>query len=170
MKTVLIPTDYHTESLEYIPQLLAKFQPEEVEVIMLHMMSITDCERELMMLSRRSAEYRHIPDEFYETCNKLKSDYEGQLKNIRLEFFYGNTSAVFLNFVEANNIDAVLHTPGYAYKKLNKASINPDDMLKRCAGKITKINALQLGHVQVQPRVQPATETVSQPMLAEQYV
>lgn len=148
MKTVLIPTDYRTESLQYIPQLLAKFYPEEVEVIMVHMMNITDCERELLMLSRRSAEYRHISDEFYEICFNLKDQFKSQLKNIRLEFFYGNTSAVFLNFMEANNIDAVLQIPGYEYKKLNKASINPDEMLNRCAKKITRINALHLDLIQ----------------------
>jgi len=171
MKIVLIPTDYRTESLQYIQQLLAKFYPEEVEVIMVHMMSITDCERELLMLSRRSAEYRHISDEFYETCINLKNEYEDQLKNIRMEFFYGNTSAVFLNFTEANNVDFVLQMPGYEYRKLNKASINPEDIINRCGTKISVINALQLEKIQTTP-LQSATEVNNEQetTLAEQYV
>ncbi len=169
MKTVLIPTDYRTESLKYIPQLLAKFHPEEVEVVMVHLMSITDCERELMMLTRRSAEYRHIPDEFYQMCLDLRNEYKDQLKNIRLEFFYGNTSAVFLNFLEANNIDAVLQIPDYQYKKLNKASVDPDSMLKRCAGKITRINALQLERNQSMLEEQPHAKSVRAQDLTEQY-
>ncbi len=169
MKTILIPTDYRTESLEYIPQLLAKFHPEEVEVVMVHLMSITDCERELMLLTRRSAEYRHIPDEFYQTCYNLRNKHVSQLKNIRLEFFYGNTSAVFLNFLEANNIDVVLQIPDYQYKKLNKASISPEDMLKRCAGKITRINALQLEKHQATLEEQPDTENFQERNLTEQY-
>ncbi len=170
MKTVLIPTDYRTESLQYIPQLLAKFNAEEVEIIMVHMMSITDCERELLMLSRRSAEYRHIPDEFYEICISLRNEYKGRLKNIRLEFFYGNTSAVFLNFLEANNIDFVLQMPGYEYKKLNKASINPEDMISRGGRKISRINALHLENIQPQLPPVDDTEKEQEQNLAEQYV
>ncbi|PJJ84506.1 hypothetical protein [Mucilaginibacter auburnensis] len=169
MKTVLIPTDYRIQSLEYIPHLLDKFHPEAVEVVMVHMMSITDCERELMMLSRRSAEYRHIPEEFYQTCLDLRNEHDGQLKNIRLEFFYGNTSVVFLNFLEANNIDAVLQIPGYHYKKLNKASVDPDSMIKRCAGKITRINALQLEKPQAASQQHTQTEDVQEQNLTEQY-
>ena len=170
MKTVLIPTDYRTESLEYIPQLLSKFYPEEVEVIMVHMMSVTDCVRELLMLSRRSAEYKHISDDFYKTCIKLKNDHKDQLKNIRLEFFYGNTTASFRNFIELNDIDAVLPLTGYDYKMLNKASINPIEMIDRCGNKLTKLNSLELDKKQFKAKLEVFKETEQEPILTEEYV
>ena len=170
MKTVLIPTDYRTASLEYIPQLLSNFSAEEVEVVMVHMMSVTDCERELMMLSRRSAEYKHIPDEFYRVCIDLRKKYEGQLKNIRLEFFYGNTTAVFRNFIDANNIDAVLQLNGYEYRKLNKASINPVEMINRCGKKLNKINSAQLNKKPVEVKMEVIRMTEQEPVLTEEYV
>lgn len=170
MKTVLIPTDYRTESLEYIPQLLSKFYPEEVDIVLVHMMSVTDCVRELLMLSRRSAEYKHISDDFYQACINLKNQNEGQLKNIRMEFFYGNTTAAFKNFIDANNIDAVLQISGYEYTQLNKASINPAEMIDRCGKKVVKISTLELNKKPVEIKLEVITETEQEPVLAEQYV
>jgi len=170
MKTVLIPTDYRIESLQYIPHLLSKFYPEEVDVIMVHMMSVTDCERELMMLSRRSAEYKHISDDFYKACFALRKQYEGQLKNIRLEFFYGNTTTSFKNFMELNDIDVVLPLTDYDYKILTKASINPMDMIDRCGKKVSKINTLELNKRQFQTKLEIVRDTEQEPVLDEQYV
>lgn len=170
MKTVLIPTDYRTESLQYIPQLISKFYPEEVDVVMVHMMSVTDCVRELLMLSRRSAEYKFIADDFYKSCITLKNEHQGQLINIRLEFFYGNTTVSFINFIELHNIDAVLQPSGYDFKMLNKASINPTEMIDRCGKKIVKINTIDLEKKPVATKPVIARETEQEPMLAEEYV
>jgi len=170
MKTVLIPTDYRTESLQYIPQLLSKYYPEEVEVVMVHMMSVTDCVRELLMLSRRSAEYKHISDDFYKTCIQLKNENQDQLKNIRLEFFYGNTAASFINFMELHDIDAVLPLSGYEYKMLNKASINPIEMIDRCGKKVVKISTLELDKKPFAARLEVVRDTEQEPVLDEQYV
>lgn len=170
MKTVLIPTDYRTESLQYIPQLLSKFYPEEVEIVMVHMMGVTDCVRELLMLSRRSAEYKHISDDFYKACITLKNEHQGQLNNIRLEFFYGNTTAAFRNFIELHDVDVVLQLNGYVYKMLNQASIDPAGMLNRCGKKVAKINTTELEKRQFETKLQVVKETEQEPMLAEEYV
>jgi hypothetical protein len=139
MKTILIPTDFNTKSLEAIPALVDKYYPEQVDVLLVHMMSVTDCVRELLMLSRRSAEYRHIPQEFYATCTELKNTYS-QLANIRIEFFYGNTVAVFKNYLENNEVDAILQDDAYEYKMLNKTSIHPSVLTSRCADLLIKVD------------------------------
>lgn len=169
MKTVLIPTDYRTESLQYIPQLLSKLYPEKVDIVMVHMMSVTDCVRELLMLTRRSAEYKHISDEFYNGCIALKNEHQSQLHNIRLEFFYGNTASAFKNFMELHDIDMVLELSGYAYKMLNQASIDPAEMTDRCDKKIIKINAgdFDKNHV---AKLEVVRGTEQAKTLAEQYV
>ncbi|MGY3211383.1 hypothetical protein [Mucilaginibacter sp. HD30] len=170
MKTVLIPTDYRTESLQYIPKLLSKFYPEKVDVVMVHMMSVTDCVRELLMLSRRSEEYKHISDDFYKACISLKNEHQHQLNNIRLEFFYGNTTVAFKNFMELHNIDAVLPLKDYKYQMLNKSSINPDEMIGRCGKKIATINGIELEIKPVALKPEVIREREQEPMLADQYV
>ena len=170
MKTVLIPTDYRTESLQYIPQLLSKFYPEKVEVVMVHMMSVTDCVRELLLLTRRSAEYKHISDDFYKACIICKNEHQDQLSNIRLEFFYGNTTVAFKNFIELHNIDAVLQLSGYKYQMLNKSSINPVEMIGRCGKKIATIDSIDLEKKPIVLKQEVIRETEQETMLAEQYV
>lgn len=167
MKTILIPTDYRTASLACIPALLEKFHQEETEVIMVHMLSVTDCVRELLMLSRRSAEYKYIPEDFYATCIKLKVDHFHQLKGIRLEFFYGNTIAALKNFLEANNVDAVLMLNDYQYQRLSPLSIDPVKMIKRCGKAVQTIYSNQLPQ-----KAQPKLRVLPQagPQFTEQFV
>lgn len=132
MKTLLVPTDFDLVSLKVIPHLLAKYRNDKISIIFVHLMSITDCERELMMLSRRSAEYRHIPDTFYHTCSVLRNNDE-QIIDIRIEFFYGNTVSAFKNFLEANGINQVIMLSRYDYDMLESHSIQPGQLLKQSA-------------------------------------
>lgn len=167
MKTILIPTDYRVESLKHISGLLNKFETEEVEIIMVHMLSVTDCIRELLMLSRRSAEYKHIPEEFYAICMQLKNDHPHQLKNIRLEFFYGNTVAVLKNFMEANEVDAVLLINNYQYKKLEKTSNDPVELIRRCGKSVVTIQSDELEE-KARPELKVAYE--AEPELTEELI
>jgi hypothetical protein len=132
MKTILIPTDFKTESLNCIPELLKKVYPDELNIIMVHIMDITDSIQELLMLSRRSAEYRHVPEGFYKQCADLKSKYPERIGNIRVEFFYGSTVAVFNNLLDANDIDAVVKLNNYTYDELTQNSIDPSKLISRC--------------------------------------
>jgi len=125
MKTLLIPTDFNPESLNCIPDLVQRYFPEKVEVILVHMMKITDNIGELLMLSRRSSEYRYISEGFYKACAKLKQQHANNIGNIRIEFFYGSTVAVFKNFLEANAVDAIVMLEDYDYRMLNKNSTEP---------------------------------------------
>ena len=125
MKTLLIPTDFNLASLNCIPGLIQRYSPQKVEIILVHMMKVTDNIGELLMLSRRSSEYRHISEDFYKACYKLKQQYTGNINNIRIEFFYGSTVAVFKNFLEANEVDAIVMFENYDYQMLNKNSTPP---------------------------------------------
>jgi len=131
MKTLLIPTDFKLESLNSIPELVERFYPNKINIVLVHMMQITDCIQELLMLSRRSTEYRHISQEFYDACTSLKQEHEGVVSNIRIDFFYGSTVAVFKNFLEANDVDVIVLLNNYDYKLLNKNSLEPSLLVNR---------------------------------------
>jgi hypothetical protein len=125
LKTLLIPTDFNPASLNCIPGLLQRYAPEKTEIILVHMMKVTDNIGELLMLSRRSSEYRHISEDFYKACAKLKQQHAGTINNIRIEFFYGSTVAVFKNFLEDNEVDAIVMLEDYNYRMLNNNSTEP---------------------------------------------
>lgn len=165
MKTILIPTDFNTKSLETVPALVDKYYPEEINLLFVHMMGVTDCVRELLMLSRRSAEYRHIPQEFYTACAELRKEYS-QITNIQMEFFYGNTVAVFKNFLENNEVDAILQNESYEYKMLNKNSVHPSVLTGKCPDLLIKVEKLQPAPQPVLTIVEPAEAEAE---MAEQY-
>lgn len=140
MKTLLVPTDFKLQSLNCIPELIEDFYPAKLNIILVHMMQITDDIQELLMLSRRSAEYQHISQSFYNTCASLKRNYSESIHDISIEFFYGSTVVVFKNFLEANQVDAVVLLKNYQYKLLNKNSIEPALLVNRCGKQVVYID------------------------------
>lgn len=131
MKTLLIPTDFNLATLNCIPGLVQRYTPEKVDIILVHMMKVTDNMGELLMLSRRSSEYRHISEDFYKACSQLKQQYAGRIANIRIDFFYGSTVAVFKNFLEANGVNAIVMLEKYDYRMLNNNSTEPAQLANR---------------------------------------
>ncbi len=138
MKTLLIPTDFTQQSIQYIPALAQVFYPEKVNVVLVHMLKITDNMSELLMLSRRSVEYRQIPDNFYIRCRDIENKYSHVINNIAITFFYGSTVAVFNNFLEANEIDAIV-PPHDNYELLFKNSIAPQMLFDKCDTALIKL-------------------------------
>jgi hypothetical protein len=135
MKTLLIPTDFTQQSIQGIPALVHQYYPEKVNIVLVHMLKITDSLSELLMLSRRSVEYRHIPDNFYTRCSELQNKHSHLINHIAINFFYGSTIAVFSNYLEANEVDAIVR-PHDNYQLLFKNSIDPKTMISKCSIKI----------------------------------
>lgn len=131
MKTLLIPTDFKLESLNAVSRLVETQYPEKLNIVMVHLLGITDAMGELALLSRRSAEYRLISSDFYNTCIRLKQLHPDMIEKIDVTFFYGYTMAAFRNFLEAQNIDAIVDLVDYDYELLTEKSINPNNLIQR---------------------------------------
>jgi hypothetical protein len=140
MQTLLIPTDFNTKSVDCIPELTQRYYPEKVNILLVHMMKITDCAQELQILSRRSAEYQHISEEFYTTCTTLKHKYADRINDIRVDFFYGSTVASFKNFLEVNEVDSIIMLENYIYNQLNKDSIQPGILVSRSGVEVINVS------------------------------
>jgi hypothetical protein len=135
MKTLLIPTDFTYQSLQSIPTIAQQYYPQKVDIMLVHMLKITDSISELLMLSRRSAEIRQIPDNFYIRCRELEKDYSHLINRIHIDIFYGSTVAVFNNYLDAHNVDGIV-TPHDSYKLLFKNSIDPEKLINRCGTRV----------------------------------
>lgn len=135
MKTLLIPTDFTYQSLQSIPTIAQQYYPQKLDIVLVHMLKITDSISELLMLSRRSVEYRQIPDNFYVRCRELEKDYSHLINKISIDFFYGSTLAVFNNYLDAKEIDGIV-TPHDNYQLLFKNSIDPEILINRCGKRI----------------------------------
>lgn len=140
MKTLLIPTDFNLEAANCVPQLIHRFHPQKLNILMVHMVGVTDAMGELLMLSRRSAENRFISDEFYRTCHNLRKNYADSLHDIRIEFFYGNTMAAFKNYLDANCVDIIVNLENLDYELLTEKSLDPTSFINRCGVTVLSVD------------------------------
>jgi hypothetical protein len=124
MKTILIPTDFNTSSLNCVPSLCNQFKDQELAIIFVHVFKLSDDIGDLLMLSRRSKEYDYVKDDFYRIAEELKNEFH-QIKSIKIEFLYGSTLAIFRNFLEAHSVNCVLNAADCSCSKLNKSSLDP---------------------------------------------
>ena len=139
MKTILIPTDYQASAFNCIPSVVSQLQSEEIKLVFVHMFKLSDSVTDLMMLSRRSREYEKVSDEFYQRCNEAKARYP-QITNIKIEFLYGSTLSMFKDFLEDNEVDAVVETDAGSFNPIHKSSINPAVLVQKCGLPVISIN------------------------------
>lgn len=132
MKTILVPTDFSAQAFKCIPSLCKQLQGEKLSIVFIHLFKLSDSISDLLLLSRRSKEYEHVSNDFYKQCEEIKTVYPS-IKAIRIEFFYGSTLSRFKNFIEANEIDFILHPADCSISKLNKSSIDPSVLMDRCS-------------------------------------
>ncbi|NOW95780.1 hypothetical protein [Mucilaginibacter sp. SG564] len=135
MKTLFIPTDFTYQSLQSIPNIAQQYYPQKVDIRLVHMLKITDNMGELLMLSRRSAEYKHIPDNFYIRCREMEKDFSHLINRIHIDIFYGSTVAVFNNYLDAHEVDAIV-PPHDNYQLLFKNSIDPQVLIAKCGTRV----------------------------------
>jgi len=131
MKTILIPTDFNASALNCIPQLCASMKEPELTLVFVHLFRLSDSITDLLMLSRRSREFEYVGDDFHRKCLELKKQLP-EIKTLRIEFFYGTTLSMFRNFLEAQEVDGILHPELCSCQKLNQASIDPSSLVFKC--------------------------------------
>ena len=142
MQTILVPTDFKLSSLDCIPSLCEQTDGKDISLVFMHMFKLSDSIGDLLMLSRRSKEYEHVSDEFYQRCEALKAEFP-QIKSLKIDFFYGNTLIMFRNYLEAHCIDEVLDLNLCSTDSLNKSSLDPAMLIKKCGLSTLKINPMR---------------------------
>jgi hypothetical protein len=143
MKTlnIIIPSDFTLSSLNIIPVLIERYPKQKLNISLVHFLQLSDSISDLLLLSRRSREYQLISDEFYAGCTMLKNDYADQIENIIPDFFYGNTIAVFKNYLEEKETDLIAMPENHNYARLTSNSFDPTILMQRSGYKIVTLKA-----------------------------
>jgi hypothetical protein len=133
MKTtnILIPSDFTLSSLNIVPALAERFPEQKFNISFVHFLQLSDSISDLLLLSRRSREYKLISNEFYNECTILKSQFGDQIESITPDFFYGNTVAVFKNYLEAKDIELIALLQNHTYATLTTNSFDPTILMQR---------------------------------------
>jgi hypothetical protein len=131
MKNVLIPTDFSIRSLNLVKAAVQTNLDEPLNIVLVHFFKMSDNIQELMMLSKRMKDYDNISEAFKATCRELEDSYPQRINAIRIECFYGSTLAVFKNYLFGNGISLIIYDEHFRYKKVNKNSIDPLNIIKK---------------------------------------
>jgi ABC-type sulfate transport system substrate-binding protein len=142
MKTILIPTDFSLESIKLIDSLVQNQSSETFRIIFSHAFKLSDSITDMLMLSRRSRDYENVSDEFYQKLNYYKAKYPKHLESVRIEYFYGSTTAAFRNFIDALEVDCIAYAGNYNFTPINKYSIDPKYLTERSGCETIMLNIL----------------------------
>ena len=141
MKNIVIPSDFSLHSLDCIPTLLERYKNERFTILVLHVFCMSDSITDLLLLSRRNKDDEYISAAFRNRCRQLEWEYGDQIQSIEVKCFYGSTMAVLKNFLDGNHIDLIVYPEKYAFKKLNKFSFDPAQLLAKCGREVLIIRA-----------------------------
>lgn len=131
MKQILIPTDFSGQSLDLLTDYLLVSGENEVSVLFFSVVKLSDSITDLLLLSKRTKEIELIPKSFENYCKCIHKEFS-RIKEVRFEYFYGNTVALFRNFLDANRIDEIVYDPSIELQMITKVSSNSIEMIERC--------------------------------------
>lgn len=132
MKHVLIPTDFSIRSLRVIHSVVEKFADEQLTIVMMHALKMPTSISDLMLLSRRSAHYDLITEDYKDACEIIRNKYASSIKLLKTEFLFGNGNGVFRNFLQYQNIDVIVCPEKEEFRLAGKDSYNPAALIRKC--------------------------------------
>ncbi len=143
MKNVLIPTDFSIRSLGYVHSVVSQYPDEMVNIIFMHALRMPDSIFDLVTFTRNSRHIDLITADFKDGCEIIRNKYASSVRQLKVEFFHGDTGVAFKNFCIANNIDVILQPADLEYNAPGKRSYNPAKLIAR--SKFPKLNAVLPG-------------------------
>ncbi|SFE31730.1 hypothetical protein SAMN05518672_105260 [Chitinophaga sp. CF118] len=139
MKHVLIPTDFSIRSLRVLHSVVEKFGHEPLTIVMMHALRMPTSITDLMMLSRRSAHYDLITEDYKDACEIIRNKYASSIHLLKTEFLFGNTSSVFRNFLQYQNIDVIACAATEEFRLAGKDSYNPATLISKSKYPVYKV-------------------------------
>ncbi|WP_143307445.1 hypothetical protein [Chitinophaga vietnamensis] len=130
MKNILIPTDFSIRSLGYVHSVVAQFPGEVVNIIFMHALKMPDSLFDLITYTRNSRHIDLITADFKDGCEIIRNKYASAVKQLKVEFFHGDTRTAFRNFCLAQNIDMILLPADQQFNLPSKRSYNPAKLIR----------------------------------------
>lgn len=130
MKTIVIPSDFSADSIQ-VAELMVRNTNEDLHLIFTHLFHVADDIQDLLFSNYRKKEYEFVPESFWDECKVMKNIY-GNVRSIKIEFFYGSKLAVFKNFLEFNDADCIAYSESYGIPKISKSSIDALQVIRKC--------------------------------------
>jgi hypothetical protein len=137
-KTILIPTDFSSESLHLIKGAISENEGDKLNVILLYAANNSNSITDLLFFNKKRSIEDAKSEQFQEGCDIILNKYSSSINSFRTELFTGFTQNAFENFVDANQIDEAYIPKNYEFK-LNKNMFNPIPFIKKSALSVSEI-------------------------------
>lgn len=131
MKTILIPTDFTSASLQTIEETIRYFKPEPVNIVLFHAFEMPASMQDAVG-SENKPHLQVMSERFRRGCKRLKDKYGAAVYNIGFRHMYGNTVRLFKNYLEFNKVDIIVYPNGQQWQATHAKSIAPDHLVEKC--------------------------------------
>lgn len=142
MKTILIPSDFSEESLDFAEKVIRK-EEGALEIIFIHMFRVPSGIQDILFSTYRKKEEQYVSPEFRSRCTELKNMFSYKLKKCTVRFFYGNTLSMLKNYLEVHRVTHIACTDNIRIRKLCKSSLPLESILEKC---LPQYEEIRLAH------------------------
>ncbi|MEO5685325.1 MAG: hypothetical protein ABIQ88_21945 [Chitinophagaceae bacterium] len=129
MTNLLVPTDFTPASLKLAEQAI-KVLNREVNIILFHAFEMPYYYTDFVRPDNQPWQ-EIMNDDLRQACKQLKERYPWLINSISCRFMQGNSSALFRNWIEANDIHMIACPASYIYTRIHARSLNPVQFFKK---------------------------------------
>jgi len=130
MRNVLVPTDFTPASFELVESTIQTMGEQVLNIMLFHAFQMPFFTSDLIR-NQRKPYHDLLTDAFRNNCKQIKQQFPKQVNTIVFKHLYGNTPAVFRNFVDANDVDLIVYPEDYEFIKVHSDSVDPEKMFKK---------------------------------------
>lgn len=132
MTTILIPTDFTVPSLNMVKDAASRFAGQRLNIVLFHALYMPTDIHDLLFLPAR-VPCEKITEDFRHACTVIKKKNNDVIAQINFHYMYGSTNAVFRNFIEANQVEAIFMPEHIVLKKVYHNSVDLRPLFKKAA-------------------------------------
>lgn len=149
----MIPTDFSVASLELVDKTAQTLEGESLNIILFHAFEIPFFVSDVFDIRGKLPYAELVTEPFRNACKRVKLQHPKTIRSIVIRHQYGNTAAVFRNFVDANDIDLLVCPDFYVFQAVHTGSVNPVPLFQKAGVPLMK---------EFKPRKKVADEPVKQ--------
>lgn len=121
-QTILIQTDFTTDSLVLIKNALHNYPDAVLDIVLVHGIQLSESISSLLFFSKGKLLRMLSNDTFNEQLGELRAAFPHRIGRVRIDFFTGENQAAFDHFLEGNRIDKIFVSGNYAVRKVHRSS------------------------------------------------
>ncbi|GGD59993.1 hypothetical protein GCM10011514_24950 [Emticicia aquatilis] len=127
---ILIPIDFHVESLNTLKLAMNHLETYEVDVVLMYAEDLDNSITELLFYNPKKIIESHRTNEFDEAISILKNRFETRIRSISYAIFHGYRVRLIEDFMKSKEIDDIYLPKSYQLQ-MPKKGFDPIPLIKK---------------------------------------